>query len=72
MHNDADKNNIEKSTDELKDDENLPLIYDILNYPVDYTLSGLFEKWTKGEIIIPKFQREFVWNQKQAFHSYFF
>ena len=66
MHNDADKNNIEKSTDELKDDENLPLIYDILNYPVDYTLSGLFEKWTKGEIIIPKFQREFVWNQKQA------
>ena len=49
------------------DDRELSLpSYDILAYPADYTLEVLVDKWRKGQITIPKFQRHFVWNQKQA------
>ncbi len=43
-------------------------IYKILNYPADYTLRGLYYKWNNGEgdIVIPQFQRKFVWSITQA------
>lgn len=40
--------------------------YDILAYPADYTLEVLVDKWRKGQIKIPPFQRQFVWSQSQA------
>lgn len=40
--------------------------YKILSYPADFTLEGLFLKWEKGEIVIPPFQRRYVWSQTQA------
>jgi hypothetical protein len=40
--------------------------YDIATYPSDLTLNGIQELWTKGDIVIPDFQREFVWSIKQA------
>jgi hypothetical protein len=40
--------------------------YDIASYPSDLTLSGINEMWKNGDIVIPDFQREFVWHIKQS------
>jgi Protein of unknown function DUF262 len=40
--------------------------YDIATYPSDYTLSGIQELWKAGDLVIPDFQREFVWSMKQS------
>ena len=45
-------------------------IYRIISYPADYTLQGLHLKWAveekEREIIIPRFQRQFVWTHTKA------
>jgi len=51
---------------EAEEDEESYVTYDIATYPSDLTLSGIFEQWKDGEILIPDYQREFVWSQKQA------
>lgn len=40
--------------------------YDITAYPSDLTLSGIHEMWHKGDLIIPEFQRNFVWTIAQS------
>lgn len=40
--------------------------YEILTYPADYVLDVLVKKYRDGEIVIPEFQRGFVWNRNQA------
>ena len=40
--------------------------YDIAAYPADYTLSVIEEMWRNGDIIVPPFQRKFVWTIKQS------
>jgi len=57
---------IENIESEVKDAEITPLAYDISIYPADYTLEVLYQKWTNKEIVIPKFQRGFVWTMLQA------
>lgn len=39
--------------------------YDITSYPADYNMATLIDKVTKKNIILPPFQREFVWNEKK-------
>lgn len=56
----------EKIESESKDEENTPLKYDISIFPADYTLEVLYQKWNNEEIVIPKFQRGFVWTITQA------
>lgn len=50
---------------EIDDQDSVPASYDIVTYPADYTLEGLIGKLNKT-IIVPGFQRKFVWNVKQA------
>lgn len=40
--------------------------YDIATYPSDLTLSVIHEMWKNDEIVVPSFQRNFVWNIKQS------
>lgn len=40
--------------------------YDIATYPSDYTLDVLQQMKDRDDIIIPEFQRSYVWNIKQA------
>ncbi len=59
------------ATDELDilddpEEDEVYVQYDIATYPSDLTLNGIQELWTKGDIEIPDFQREFVWSMKQA------
>lgn len=40
--------------------------YDIVSIPADFTLEGLVGKLKKRQLVIPGFQRKFVWTQRQA------
>lgn len=56
----------ELEVDEVADDTEAFVAYDIASYPSDLTLSVLTEMWKNGDIIIPEFQRNFVWNMDQS------
>jgi len=56
---------LEAIQSEIDDQDTVPASYDIITYPADYTLEGLVGKLYKT-IIIPGFQRKFVWTLKQA------
>jgi len=57
----------ELEVDEVMDDEEeVSVTYDIASYPSDLTLSVLYEMWGNGDIVIPEFQRNFVWNIRQS------
>jgi len=57
---------IEKIPSEIADEEMGVVVYKIANYPADYTLQGLYDKEKEEEILIPPFQRRFVWTLSQA------
>ncbi len=52
--------------EEEQDEETVTINYDIASYPSDFTLSGIAQMWSDGDIVIPDYQREFVWSIKQA------
>ena len=49
-----------------EEDEDLHIEYDIAVYPSDYTLRIISDMWNNDEILLPDFQRGFVWSMKQA------
>jgi len=57
---------VEEIPSEEEDKETGVPIYKIVSYPADPTLELLNEKIARGEIIIPKFQRGWVWKPVQA------
>ncbi|MEJ2630876.1 MAG: DUF262 domain-containing protein [Acidihalobacter sp.] len=59
------EDDLEVEADGTEEDE-VAVAYDIASYPSDFTLSGISEMWANGDIVIPDFQREFVWSIKQA------
>jgi hypothetical protein len=56
----------EFEVDDVSEDNDTHVEYDIATYPSDLTLSVIHEMWKAEEIIIPSFQRNFVWNIKQS------
>jgi len=56
----------EPISSEDEDYESAPPDYQISTYPADFTLEVLHQKWKGGEIVIPEFQRRFVWKQVQS------
>ena len=68
----ADENETLRSGDaevEIEDpqDDAVPLVrYQITSFGVDFDVEGLCRRLGDGEIVIPKFQRDYVWNQVQA------
>ncbi len=52
--------------DILGSEEEIPFTYSITSYGADFTLDGLVRRIQDGDIIVPSFQRGYVWNQKQA------
>lgn len=51
---------------EVEDEESTPPEYQITTYPADYTLEVLHRKWISREILVPDFQRLYVWKRSQA------
>lgn len=56
----------ELEVDEVLEDTEAYVAYDIASYPSDLTLSVLAEMWKSGDIVIPEFQRNFVWSISQS------
>jgi len=61
----------EKESEDLEVDENIEedevlITYDIASYPSDLTLNVIKEMWENDDIVIPEFQRNFVWSIKQS------
>ena len=52
---------LEPVTSEGEDYTSAPADYKISTYPADFSLEILHRKWLDGDIIIPEFQRAFVW-----------
>ncbi len=63
---DIDELEFEKLNSEDEDSESSPPDYEITTYPADFTLEVLNQKWIQQEIVIPEFQRDFVWTQNQS------
>lgn len=40
--------------------------FEIINYPADTTLKGFYDQWKSEQLIIPRFQRGYVWDIKRA------
>lgn len=49
-----------------EDDEVVPFQYDISTSGVDYDVAGLVKRLVAGDIIIPRFQRGYVWSLREA------
>lgn len=57
---------LEVQGDGTENEEEAHVEYDIASYPSDFTLSGINDLWNNKDIIIPDFQREFVWSINQS------
>lgn len=57
---------LEALQSEDADLETTPASYEVITYPADFTLEGLVSKFKKGNMTVPGFQRNYVWNIKQA------
>ena len=57
---------IEDVASEREDLDSSPPRYEVVTYPADFTLEGLVQKYRRGQITIPGFQRKFVWSLRQA------
>lgn len=51
---------------ELDDATSTLANYEIVSIPSDFTVEGLVNKWRKKQLLIPGFQRKFIWTQKQS------
>jgi uncharacterized protein with ParB-like and HNH nuclease domain len=51
---------------EDNEDTGAPTIYGISSYGADYDVEGLVKRLRRGDIYIPPFQRDYVWNQAEA------
>lgn len=56
----------ELEVDEVFEEPEAYVTYDIASYPSDLTLSVLSDMWKNGDILIPEFQRNFVWKIDQS------
>jgi hypothetical protein len=63
MAKDKDEFDIE---DEIEEEDDVLVPFDVATYPSDFTLSGIHEMWKNDDIEIPDFQRGFVWKIKQS------
>lgn len=48
------------------DDQITPLDYDIIVSPVDYPLEALHQKMSEQDVVMPAFQRQYVWDRPRA------
>ena len=56
----------DRRTEDDDADEVQPFRYAISSYGADYPVDGLVKRMREGAIYVPKFQRQFVWDLKDA------
>lgn len=62
----AKPDEIETEIENEGSNEEVNITYDIASYPSDFTLSGIAQMWKDQDILIPNYQREFVWSIQQS------
>ena len=55
-----------EETEPTDDEEPQAVRYDISSYPTDFTVRVMYDKWESGQLVIPDYQRRYVWNLSQA------
>ena len=55
-----------EDTEPTDEDEPQSIRYEIMSFPTDFTVKVMYEKWQSGQLVIPSFQRRYVWNLPQA------
>ena len=55
-----------EETEPLDDEETQNIRYEITSFPTDFTVEVMYEKWKSGQLVIPDFQRSYVWHLPQA------
>src|SRR5579884_194462 len=63
---DASELEYELTEDEPEDEGGPAPKYEIFSYPADTTLKGYLDQWNNGQLTVPAFQRDFVWDQTRA------
>jgi hypothetical protein len=63
---DADDWDVEETEESPESESEPKLEYEIMNYPADITLGGYVDYWDKSELIVPNFQRNYVWDRIRA------
>ena len=63
-YEETEENNVEDQTD--SDDTVVAFQYDITSFGADYDVEGLVKRLNRGDIFVPHFQREYVWNIAEA------
>lgn len=61
-----DKKDKEVEDEAIQDPYIVPLQYDITSYGADFDVEGLVKRLARGDILIPSFQRNYVWTQVEA------
>jgi len=56
----------ELEVDEILEEDEVFIPYDITSYPSDLTLQGICDMWDAKDIHVPDFQRNYVWTIQQA------
>lgn len=57
----------EQVDDEAAKDRTIsPIRYDVTSYGADYDVEGLVKRLRRGDILIPPFQRNYIWKQPEA------
>ena len=59
-------NEEELQVEDNDNDDELHVEYDLAVYPSDLTLRGIADLWESSGIIVPPFQRRFVWTIRQS------
>jgi len=57
---------VEDETEENENDVSAPVYYEITSYGVDFDVDGIVRRMERGDILIPPFQRNFVWDISQS------
>jgi len=66
MNNELEKNLDVLETEEAEDQEQDNISYEINYYPADITLKGYLDKDESKQLVVPDFQRQYVWDQVRA------
>lgn len=66
MPNEIDETIEVDETEESEDQERDSVSYEISFYPADFTLKGYVDKHDSNQLLIPDFQRQYVWDQVRA------
>ena len=48
------------------DEESQDVRYEISTFPTDFTVKVMYEKWLSRQIVIPDYQRRYIWTLPQA------